>query len=107
MDDSSQVTLGVSEDTVGDLALFKPHLLHVTLDYGEPFEWGITGAVQCPDELSHILPPLGLGSGELDVDAASAVSVQECTFDIDHHKLSTLISPSSRYTIGEEVSGGS
>ena len=57
MNDCSQVTLGVSEDTIGDLALFKPQLLHVPLDYGKPCEGGITGSVQCPDELSDILPP--------------------------------------------------
>ena len=45
VDDFPQVTLRVSEDTIGDLALFKPNLLHVTLDYGETCEWGITGPV--------------------------------------------------------------
>ena len=45
MDDYPQITLGVTENTIGNLTLFKPHLLHVTLDYREPCEWGITGPV--------------------------------------------------------------
>ena len=105
MDDYPQVTLGVSEDTIGDLALFKPHLPHITLDYGEPCEWGITGPVECPDEFTHILPPLGLCSGELDVDTAGALPVQKRTFDIDHHQLTPPISVSTGDTIREEIAG--
>ena len=45
VDDDPQVTLGVSEDTIGDLTLVKPHLLHITLDYREPCEWSITGPI--------------------------------------------------------------
>ena len=106
MDDDPHVTLGVSEDTIGDLALLKPHLLHVTLDYGEPSEWGITGPVQCPDELTDKSPPLRFGSGELDVHAPGTVPMEERALHINHHKLKAFILPSSRHTVREEVSGG-
>ena len=45
VNDDSEVSFRVSEDTIGDLALLKTNLLHVTLDYGEPCEWGITSTV--------------------------------------------------------------
>ena len=45
VDDRPQATYGVSEDTVGDLALLEPHLLHVALDYCQPGERGVTCAV--------------------------------------------------------------
>ena len=57
MNDDPQVTLGVSEDTVGDLALFKPHLTHITLDHGKPREWGIPGPVEGPHFFPTYCPP--------------------------------------------------
>ena len=45
MNNGPEASFGMSEDTAGDLALLKLHFFHVTLDYGKPSEWGITGAV--------------------------------------------------------------
>ena len=45
MDNDSDVALGVSEDTVGDLALGEPHFLHVAFDNCQPSEWRISGSV--------------------------------------------------------------
>ncbi len=52
-----QAAHGLSEDTLGDLALIEPQLLLVTLDYNQPCEWGVTGTVQCPDKLTNKSPP--------------------------------------------------
>ena len=49
VDDDSDVALGVSEDSIGDLALGEPNFLHVAFDNCQPCEWRISSSVQSPD----------------------------------------------------------
>ena len=105
MNNGPEASSGVSENTAGDLALLEPHLLHVTLDYGEPSVWGVTGAVEGPDELADVSSPSGLLPGKFDIYTAGAIPVKESALHIHHHQFPALVPPPSRYTVGEQVTG--
>lgn len=52
-------------------------------------------SIQSAKKCAHILPPLGLLSRKLNVDAPRALSAEKCPFDINDHAFPTGHPPSS------------